>query len=86
MLVGKTRQFVKTAAGKPTQPVEMRFERRKIVTCQIKWQQIAQATIDCVEILSSAIRRKQSRAAVGVGREWGAGERGVHGDLLSRPA
>ena len=68
MLVGDPRQLVEPAAGERAEPVEMRLQTAKIVRRQIKRQQIAQAAVDGVEILSGAVRRDVIGAAArGIG-------------------
>jgi hypothetical protein len=49
------------------------------MTCQIK-RQVAQATIDGIEILSRPVGPEQSGAVVGIGRERRAGKGSVHAD------
>jgi len=83
MLVGDARELVEPAAGKLAHPIEMRFQLRKIMTCQIKRQQVAQAPVDRIEVLSRAVGRKQGGTAVGIGRKRWAGKRRVHGGLAS---
>ena len=63
MLVGDPRQLVEPAAGQCAEPVEMRLEPREIVRRQIKREQIAQAAVDGVEILSRTIGRDVIGAA-----------------------
>ena len=52
MPVGDASQFVEPSAGKPAQAIEMRLESAEILTRQIERQQIAQAPIDRIKILS----------------------------------
>ena len=63
MLVGNPCQFVQPAAGQHTQPIEMRFQPRKIIRFQVDPEQVAQARIDRVEILARAIARDVVGAA-----------------------
>ena len=58
MLVGHAGQLVEPAAGELAEPVEMRLQLLEIVRCQIKRQQVAQAAVDGIEILSGAVRRE----------------------------
>jgi hypothetical protein len=62
ILVGDPRQFVEPAAGQRAEPMEMRLQLPVIVFRQIKRQQIAQTTIDLVEIQARAIPRDVGRA------------------------
>ena len=63
MLVGDPRQFIEPAARQNPQAMEMRFQPLKIVRLQIEPEQIAQAAIHGIEILSRAIRRDMVGAA-----------------------
>jgi len=64
--------------------IEMRLQPAKIVRFQIKPQQIAQAAIDCVEILTRAIRRDVIGAPRLRADERFLGRRRVHVDLARR--
>src|SRR6516162_2408042 len=79
MPVGDACQFVEPSAGKPTQAIEMRLEGAEILTPQIERQQIAQASIDCIKILSRTIGRKVGCATVGSPREGLIAGKRVHG-------
>ncbi len=58
VLVGDPRQFIEPAACERAEAVEMWLQPAKIIRLQIEPEQIAQAAIDRVEILSGAIRRE----------------------------
>jgi len=68
MPVGDPRQFIEPAAGERPEPVEMRFQAAEVLRRQVVRQQIAQAAIDGVEILSRTIRRDVIGAAAHSGR------------------
>jgi hypothetical protein len=55
--VGHPGQFIEPAARQNTQAIKMRFQPTKIVRIKIKPDKIAQAAVDCVEILAGAIWR-----------------------------
>ena len=74
MLVGDPRQFIEPAAGQRAEAIEMRLEPAKIVRRQIERQQIAQAAIDGVEVLSRAIRRDVVGAAARVSTPASCGD------------
>ena len=76
MLVGDPGEFIEPPARQFAEPIEMRFQPPKILRLQIKPEQIAQAAIDRIEILSRAVRRDVKRtAALGAGFDerlvWG---------------
>ena len=71
---GEPRQLIEPAAGELPKPVEMRLEAGKIIRHEIELQQIAQAAIDGVEVLSRTIRRDVI----------GAAPRGLHACFLLR--
>ena len=81
MLVGDAGKLVEPAAGELAEPIEMRFQHSEIIRCQIKRQQIAQAAVDGVEILSGAVGREMIRAAIAtfVGGGAPADGKRVHG-------
>lgn len=61
-------QFIEPAAGESAEPVEMRFQAAEVFRRWVVRQQIAQAAIDGVEILSRTIRRDVIGAAADSGR------------------
>ena len=69
VLVGDPRQFVEPAAGERAEAIEMRLQLAEIVRLQIMREQIAQAAVDGVEILSRAIRRDVIGAAAQLRRD-----------------
>ena len=68
MLVGGFRQLIQPAARQRPEAMEMRLEPPEIVRRQIELQQLAQAAIDQVEVLSGAVRREMIGAAAEVWR------------------
>src|SRR3982074_786718 len=56
MLVGDPRQFIQPAARQLAETLEMRLEPAKIIPRPIQREQIAQAAIHGIEILTRAIR------------------------------
>ncbi len=64
MLVGDPRQFIEPAARQNTQAIKMGFQPSQIIRLEIKPDKIAQAAVDCVEILAGAIRRDVIGAAI----------------------
>ena len=63
MLVGDPRQLVEPAACECAEAIEMRLEAREIIRREIMREQVAQAAVDGVEILSGAIGRDVIGAA-----------------------
>ena len=63
------RQFVEPAAGERAEAIEMRLEMAEIVRLEIMREQVAQAAVDGVEILSRAIRRDVIGAAAQLRRD-----------------
>jgi hypothetical protein len=63
VLVGDPRQFIQPAAGERAEAIEMRLELCEVISRQIGAQEIAQAAISGVEVLSSAVRRDVIGAA-----------------------
>ncbi len=68
MLVGGFRQLIQPAARQRPEAMEMRLEPPKIVRRQIELQQITQAAVDQVEVLTGAVRRDAIGAVAEVRR------------------
>src|SRR6266446_7772465 len=83
VLVGDPGQFTEPAARQSTQAIEMRLQPSKIIRLEIKPEQVAQAAVDRVEILSGAIRRDVIGAALLRAAERSAQWRCMHFGPLS---
>ena len=57
MLVGGPGEFIQPAAGEFAEAMEMWLQPAEILRLQVQPEQIAQAAIDLVKILSRAVRR-----------------------------
>ncbi len=83
VLVGGSGELVEPAAGKGAEAVEVGLEPAKVIGLQIEPEQVAQAAIDGIEILSRTIRRDVIGAMLRIVRRGGAGRgvgrRRVHG-------
>jgi hypothetical protein len=66
VLVGYPREFIEPAARERAQAIEMWFQSPKIIRLQISPQEVTQAAIFCVEILSGTIRCDVAGPAIGI--------------------